>query len=108
LLSCTVLRVCFACSKSLSGSSEKAVVQNESRYGFVLRVGYFKTKSFCFLSMHIVAANQRQWQIVTYFSSCFLTFFCPVTDDPKKDQCMNFLTGFMTSYFCDVILTPLL
>jgi hypothetical protein len=35
-------------------------------------------------------------------------FFSPVTNDPKKDQFMNFLTVFMTSYFCDVILTALL
>jgi hypothetical protein len=33
-------------------------------------------------------------------------FFCPVTNDHKKDQFMNFLTGFMTSYFCDVISSP--
>jgi hypothetical protein len=33
-------------------------------------------------------------------------FFCPVTNDHKKDQFMNFLMGFMTSYFCDVISSP--
>jgi hypothetical protein len=55
-------------------------------------------------------------QYVIWVRHHYLMFFVRSRMTPQKNQfmnfltgyCMNFLTWFMTSYFCDVILTPLL
>jgi hypothetical protein len=55
--------------------------------------------------------NKTSWQIFYSSTTPLLLVFCAVTNDPKKDQFINFLTGYefpfltglMTSYLCDVI-----